>query len=86
MRLIYSPDAIKDLDGLQTSIAERIHGKLQWYSIQEDPLAFAKALYGKAQGFYRFRIGDYRAIFSIQKGSLVLLVVKAIKHRRESYQ
>lgn len=44
---------------------ERIQKKLRFYSNQNDPLVFAKFISEKK---YRFRIGNYRALFTIEDG------------------
>ena len=85
MEVVYTSAAEEDLALLQPSIAERIVRKMQWYLAQDDPLHFALPLQGRA-GFYRFRIGGYRVIFTLQKHIVVILVIHAIKHRSEAYR
>ena len=86
MRLVYSSDAEKNLARLPAAIAERIHEKIQWFAGQEDPIVFAKPLHGDRKGCYRFRIGDYRAVFTIQNGKVLVLLVLVIQHRKEVYR
>jgi len=43
-----------------------------------------KALKGKFSGYYRYRIGDYRVIYSIDDRVMVVAVVE-IAHRGEVY-
>jgi len=43
-----------------------------------------KALKGDLAGYYRYRIGDYRVIYSIDDQVLVVAVVE-IAHRQEVY-
>lgn len=35
--------------------------------------------------FYRIRVGDYRVIYTIEEGRLLVLVVR-VRHRREAYR
>ncbi|WP_292824656.1 type II toxin-antitoxin system RelE/ParE family toxin [Nostoc sp. JL33] len=44
-----------------------------------------KALKGDYTGYYRYRIGDYRVIYSIDDEVVQVLVV-AIAHRSEVYK
>ncbi|WP_265266984.1 type II toxin-antitoxin system RelE family toxin [Spirulina subsalsa] len=43
-----------------------------------------KVLKGDYAGYYRYRIGDYRVIYSVDD-KLVQVFVIAIAHRREAY-
>lgn len=61
--VIWSVAAKKDLDGLPSSIAQRIITKVHQYSASPDPIKFAKSLAGNLKGYYRFRVGKYRVIF-----------------------
>ncbi len=85
MKLVYSPDARKDIHHISPAIAERINKKLMWFASQGNPLDFAEPLQGQHK-VYRFRIGDYRAIFRLEKGVVIVLLVMAIKHRSEAYR
>lgn len=86
MLVAYSESALKDLRALDKKVAERIVKKINFFSIQKDLFSFAKALKGLGEGRYRFRIGDYRAIFKIDRnGRIEVLMVLRIKHRREIY-
>ncbi len=49
-----------------------------------DPRQLAKKLVGE-RDLWRFRVGDYRLITSIEDGRCVVLVI-AIGHRREIYR
>ncbi len=86
MKLRFSSDALEDLSRLPKSVARRIIDKMEWFAIQEDPLVFAKPLKDSAQGDYRFRIGDYRVIVDIEKGIISILVVLAVRDRKDAYR
>jgi mRNA interferase RelE/StbE len=48
----------------------------------DDPRVRGKALTGEFGGFWRYRIGDYRLICSIDNAIRVVLVIK-LRHRRD---
>ncbi len=87
MEVFYTLRAEKDLDLLEKSIAKRIVRKVEQYSNTTDPLATAKILSGSMIGLYRYRVGDYRVIFEVDKsGSVIILSVLTIKHRKDVYR
>lgn len=85
--VVYSGRALSQLKKLDISISKRIVLKVADNAKQPDPLSRAKSLQGVLQGKYRYRIGDYRAIFIIdEKGRLVFLTILDIKHRKDIYR
>ena len=44
-----------------------------------------KPLKGKLEGYYRFRLGDYRIVYRIDEDDKVVIVA-VIAHRREVYE
>jgi mRNA interferase RelE/StbE len=50
-----------------------------------DPRRFGHALTGDKKGFWRYRVGDYRIVASIEDTRFVVLVV-TVGHRREVYR
>ena len=85
-KLEYTKTAVQDLKRLDKKMAQRIVKKLDFFANQKDPLAFAKRLKDRKYGEYRFRIGDYRAIFDIAEGKIKILLMLIIRHRREVYR
>lgn len=85
-KVIYSENAVKDLRRIDKNIAQRIIKKIKSFSEKEDIKPFAKALKGFEEKF-RFRIGDYRAIFTIDKaGKIHILMILNVKHRKDIYR
>ncbi len=82
-RLKIESRAAKDLKSLNVRTQKRIIQKLKFYLNNDDPLAYAKKLSNKADANYRWRIGDYRAVFDIKKDTIKLL---RVQHRREAYK
>ena len=73
--------AQKQLSKLPNIIAERIEESL--LELEENPRPVGcKKLKGRTA--YRIRIGDYRAIYTINDTVLTVIVIK-IGHRREVY-
>ena len=79
--------AQKSLDQLDPQIARRILSFLfERIEHLDDPRSIGEALKGSKLGaFWKYRVGDYRIISSIEDGALRILVVK-IGNRREVYQ
>ena len=77
----------KDLAKLDKQIARRITEFLrERVAVLDDPRSIGEALRGSKLGeFWKYRIGDYRIISSIEDGALRILVVK-IGNRREVYR
>jgi mRNA interferase RelE/StbE len=80
-----SPRAQRQLDELDKTVARRISrflyariGKLN------DPRQIGERLQGTLSEFWRYRVGDYRIICSLEHERLVVLVLR-IGHRREIY-
>ncbi|MET3109332.1 mRNA interferase RelE/StbE [Oxalobacteraceae bacterium GrIS 1.18] len=77
----------KDLAKLDKQIAQRITEFLrERVAVLDDPRSIGEALKGSKLGeFWKYRVGDYRIISSIEDGALRILVVK-IGNRREVYR
>lgn len=80
--LIYSPNALKALEHLEKNVQERIISALERLRIRPESCDI-KRLVGMLG--YRFRVGDYRVIFDIDKNELKILVLK-IGHRKNIYK
>jgi len=50
----------------------------------ENPRQFGKPLVGDRAGFWRYRIGDYRAICHLEDQVLTILVIE-VGHRKNIY-
>jgi mRNA interferase RelE/StbE len=79
--------AERDLDKLDPQIARRIlaflHGRV---ATLDDPRSIGEALKGSKLGeFWKYRVGDYRIISSIEDGALRVLVIQ-IGNRKEIYR
>lgn len=81
------PAAAKELGKLDPQTARRILKFLQErVSLLDDPRSIGEALKGSALGdFWKYRVGDYRIISSIQDNIVTILIVR-IGNRREIYK
>ncbi len=82
-----SPQALKNLSQLDQQIARRIlkflHDRL---APLDDPRSIGEALRGSRLGeFWKYRVGDYRIIASIEDGQVLVFVLR-IGNRREVYR
>jgi mRNA interferase RelE/StbE len=76
------PSAQKQLNKLPNAIATRIEDKLMELERDPRPTGCKKL---KGRDAWRIRIGDYRVIYEISDGVLIVTVI-AIGHRREIYE
>lgn len=76
----------KDFKKLDKSIQRLIH---KWIESNlydcENPRVHGKALTANLNGYWRYRIGDYRIISEIKDDQLVILAI-AVSHRRDVYK
>lgn len=85
-KIEFTPKARRQLKKLDRAVSRRIvDGLARIRGPDGDPRAFGKALGGDWTGFWRYRIGDYRAICRIED-AVVTVVVIEVGHRREIYR
>ncbi len=80
------PAAVRELNKLDPQIFRRIIKFLQErLALLDDPRSIGEALKGSTMGeFWKYRVGDYRIISSIEDKAMCILVVR-IGNRREVY-
>lgn len=81
-KIEWTKDALDDLQRLDKPVGRRILNKITWLSqhfnnITPEPLS------GGLAGTFKFRIGDWRVIYTVEKE---VIVIQAIGHRREIYK
>ncbi len=81
-RVEFRPAALRELRRLDRSVQPRIQGAITLLAQDPRPPA-SRPLRGR-EG-YRLRVGDYRIIYIINDGVLLVVVV-TIGHRREVYR
>jgi len=85
-RLVMSCDGTEGFGSINDNTAgnkikDRIGKTLLRYKV--DPLRNAERLTNSSLGSYRFRVGDYRIVFDIEKDKIVVL---RVGHRRDIYR
>jgi len=81
-QVLIKRSAQKELDALPKSLRERIVRRL--LSLEADPRpSGSKKLQGEES--YRLRVGDYRALYTIDDQNRIVTVY-AVGHRREVYR
>ena len=82
----FDPRALAELSKLdrvaQTRIVKFLQGRLVG---RTDPRELGKALTGEMAGFWRYRIGDYRAVCFLDDKRQVAEVMR-VAHRKEVYR
>ena len=83
----YDEAASKDLKKLDRQVARRIRDFMtERVSILENPRDMAEALKGSKLGeFWKYRVGDYRVVASIDDAVVRILVVK-VGNRKHVYR
>ena len=79
--IIFSDKAFKQLKKLEKKVQERIIASLERIKIR--PESYISKLVGDPG--YKLRVGNYRVIMDIDKGKLLILVIK-IGHRKKIYK
>lgn len=86
-KLVYTKKAFSDLFSLNKKDAKRVLDKVSYFCGQKNPLQYAKKLKDLRFGTYRFRIGDYRVVFDVDKnGTVQILLILTVKHRKDIYK
>lgn len=81
--IYYKKSIAKDLKAIALPERRLIVAKILSLATDPHPIGSVK-LQGAAR-LYRVRQGDYRIIYSVEKGKLMVLVIK-VGHRREVYR
>jgi mRNA interferase RelE/StbE len=80
----FVPGAAKELKKLGRAEAVRIIRTIEErIAPLDDPRSVGAPLKGEHEGYWRWRIGDYRVIARIEDARVLILVVR-VAHRREA--
>ncbi len=85
--LVITKRARKDILDLPSLEAVRITKRLRFFISSTDPLSYARPLTNTEIAEYRFRVGDYRNLFDVDRyGTINILTVLTIQHREDVYR
>lgn len=85
-RVEFDRAAARDLRKLGAEAERRVLSYLRTrIAGSGDPRRLGQPLTGDRQGFWRYRVGDYRIVAAIEDNRFVVLVV-TVGHRREVYR
>jgi mRNA interferase RelE/StbE len=77
------PKALYQLSRLDRQVSELLLRKMLWLARNVEILQH-EALKGQWSEYYRWRLGDYRIIYGLEKDER-LLTIEGLGHRREVY-
>jgi mRNA interferase RelE/StbE len=77
-----APSAARQLRKFDPDVRRRIQAALELLAVEPRPPAAIRLVGGS--GGWRVRTGDYRIVYEINDGQLLILVLR-IGHRREIY-
>ncbi|WP_194947950.1 type II toxin-antitoxin system RelE family toxin [Actinomyces trachealis] len=82
-RIVLSPVAVRQLRKLDGRAQRRVQAAVELLAQEPRPVGAKKLVGGNDE--WRGRTGDYRIVYEIDDGVLVVLVL-AVGHRREVYR
>jgi len=83
-KVIVHEDAKKELGKLAPEVARRITKKIKEHLIKA-PADLGVPLQGEFAGLYRYRVGDWRVIYSIAFARETVIILR-VEHRRTVYK
>lgn len=82
-RVEYAKGVVKDLKKLPKETAKKALGIVETI-LAKDP-SQGIPLKGSYKGLWKYRVGDYRIVYSVESHHLVILVLR-IRHRKDVYK
>lgn len=79
----FTSKSLKQFKKLDKKTQFRIIKKMDYFCSGKNPLVYADPISDKDLGEYRFRIGDYRAIFDIDED---LITIHKVADRKNVYR
>ena len=80
-QLLYSNLAFEDIKKLDSVAKKKIKKKIELFAV--NPLFYSKRLFNSSIGNFRWRVGNYRIVFDLDKDKIIIL---RVGHRREIYK
>jgi mRNA interferase RelE/StbE len=82
--VLWHEQSLDDLKALERKAAARTVERVKNH-LSQSPETLGKPLKGILKGLYRYRIGDYRVIFTIDRADRKILVLN-VGHRKNVYR
>jgi len=82
--LIWNEGVLKDLKALNHKVARSLVDSIK-NRLAANPLKLGKPLKGIFKGLYRYRYGDYRVVYALDRADKKIIVLH-IRHRSEAYR
>ena len=82
-RIQFKPLALRQLEKLPREVQKRVSSKIE--ALREDPFPLGCKKMAAIPDTWRIRAGDYRVVYQVHRGVLLVLVL-AIGHRKEVYR
>jgi mRNA interferase RelE/StbE len=82
-KVVWHERALDDLGALDRTTAKKIVERIKNY-LSQDPEKLGKPLKGVLQGLFRYRWGDYRILFTVDKSESRISIL-FIGHRKNVY-
>ena len=82
-KVLWNRKALENLKELDKPLRKRIFDKVR-DCVSKDPMNIGKPLKGEMSGFWRYRLGDYRIIYTVDLGKQIITVLEA-GHRKDIY-
>ena len=79
-KVVWDQAAVEDLRAIDKSVAVSIVNKVSTF-LCNAPDKLGKPLRGDFKGLYRYRYGDYRIIYELNRLEITIIIVK-IGHRK----
>ena len=83
-KVSYKRSVKKDLKGIAKNIKYNLQKAIET-KLMVDPIKLGIPLKRNLKGLMKLRVGHYRIIYSIQKNTITVFVIK-IGHRKEVYK
>ena len=82
VKIEWTETALKDLSSIDAPIAKRIVKKLSWFSNNFSNI-IPEPLTKEMKGLFKFRIGDWRVVYTIEDDRIV---IQFVGHRSQIYK
>jgi len=80
--IVWTRDAVGDLEKLDKPIRIRVLKRISWFAEHFEEI-IPEPLSADLAGTYKFRVGDWRIVYTLQEERILIL---AVGHRREIYK